>query len=273
MPVIMCSSGALPRGAGLSFLRRAGSIRPRPLSSPHQAARALHWSSKRLVGADDVSQSSSSSSSSSSSRSSRGPKQVEHGGGGGGIFGCLPARTALGRVGRGVLVALPLVGAGFAADLARKDYRRARLELRHVRLRLALAEVSRRRRESTAAGAGAGEEEDGAAALPDQPVVDLSPARAFGVAAAVDSGVALAHLVSLYGLYQGWEPEPIINAGIAVAAGAVLSAGGGVRGEYLVARRELAERRAKSTENPEDGGGVRGGAAAAAAAAEEVRNE
>lgn len=149
-----------------------------------------------------------------------------------------------------MLIALPLVGAGFATDLARKDYRRARHELRQARLRL-VAEMSHRR-EVMAAGGG---EEDGAA-LSDLPVVDVSPARAFGVAAAVDSGVVLAHLVSLYGLYQGWEPEPIVNAGVAVVAGALLSAGGGVRGEYLVARRELAEGRARRSETPGDGGGA-----------------
>ena len=181
---------------------------------------------------------------------------------GGGIFGCLPARTVLGRVGRGALAAIPVVGAGFAADLARKDYKRALHELRQAHVRLALAEMSHRREAVRLAGDGGdgaqrGGEDGDAAALPSQPVVDVSAARVFGVAAAVDSGVALAHAVSLYGLYQGWEPQPIINAGMAVVAGGLLSAGSGTRGEYLVARLAIADGGARGSETPGDGRGAR----------------
>ncbi|CAM9099830.1 unnamed protein product, partial [Laminaria digitata] len=57
-----------------------------------------------------------------------------------GILGSLPVRTAVARVGRGFLIALPLAGAGFAAWIGRSDYRRTRQELELARARLALAE-------------------------------------------------------------------------------------------------------------------------------------
>lgn len=171
------------------------------------------------------------------------------GGGGGrdGIFGSLPARTALDRVGRGLLISLPLVGAGFSAVLARRDYRRARQELKLARVRLALSQRNHHRDLSKIAAAREkGGEEDGVADdlptnLPPRPTLDTSTTACFGVALAADSGLAAAHLVAAYGLYQGWTPDPIINAEIASFVGAVVSTGGGVRGEYLVATRRAAE--------------------------------
>lgn len=169
--------------------------------------------------------------------------------GGGGFFETLPARTAAGRVGRGALVALPVVGAGFAAHLARKDYRRARSELKLAHVRLALAEMSYQRDASRTAGA-----QDGVV-LPNRPTLETSAARCFGVTAAIDSGIVAAHMVMLFGLYHGWEPDPIVNAGIVAMVGATLSTGGGVRGEYLVASRKLSESRAKGSQTRSDDGG------------------
>lgn len=167
------------------------------------------------------------------------------GGGGYGIFGSLPTRTALGRVGRGVLVAIPIAGAGFSAVLARRDYRRARQELKLARVRLAIAQRNHQRGVSKVA-AGKNKREDGAADdpasdRPQMPTLDTSTAACFGVALAADSGVVAAHLVAAYGLYQGWAPDPVVNAEIASLVGAVVSTGGGVRGEYLVATRRAAE--------------------------------
>lgn len=165
-----------------------------------------------------------------------------------GFFGSLPARTAVGRVGQGLLVAIPVLGAGFATHLARKDYRRARSELKLAHVRLALAEMNHQRHVSRSAG-----EQDGVA-LPTRPILDTSAARSFGVTAAIDSGIVIAHMVTLYGLYQGWEPDLIVNAGIAAMVAAGFSTAGGVRGEYLVARRELSKSGAKgSTVESEDG--------------------
>lgn len=171
-------------------------------------------------------------------------------GGAGGMFGSLPARTAAGRVGRGVLVALPVVGAGFAAHLARKDYRRARSELKLAHVRLALSEMSYQRDVSRKAGT----QKDGVV-LPSRPTLETSAARCFGVTAAIDSGIVAAHALTLYGLYQGWEPDPIVHAGIAATVGAVFSTGGGVRGEYLVASREVLESRARDSKARGDDGG------------------
>lgn len=186
---------------------------------------------------------------------------------GGGTFGGLPARTAAGRVGRGLLVGMPVVGAGFALHLARKDFRRARSELKSAHVRLALAEMSYQRDVSRTAGARQQDGGGAATILPDRPTLETSAARCFGVTAAVDSGIVAAHVVTLYGLYQGWEPDPIVNAGIAAMIGAVLSTGGGVRGEYLVASRGLLKGgRAKGSQD--DGGEDDSGRVAHAAAEE-----
>lgn len=182
---------------------------------------------------------------------------------GGGMFGSLPARTAFGRVGRGVLIGLPVVGAGFAFHMARKDFRRARSELKGAHVRLAVAEMSYQRDVSRTAG---GRTRQDGAALPERPTLETSTARCFGVTAAIDSGIVAAHALTLYGLYQGWEPNPIINAGIAAMVGAVFSTGGGVRGDYLVASRELSGSKAvRSRPLRSDGGGDTGGVAHAAA--------
>lgn len=68
--------------------------------------------------------------------------------------------------------------------------------------------------------------------------IDMSTVRCFGVAAAADSANTVAHLVTAYGLYQGWAPDPLFVVESLSIGAAVLSTGGAVGGEYLSARRE-----------------------------------
>lgn len=143
-----------------------------------------------------------------------------------GILGSLPVRTAVARVGRGFLIALPLAGAGFAAWIGRSDYRRTRQELELARARLSLAEA--KYNEDVDSGREAG-------AAASQPTLDTATVRCFGVATAADSVNVVAHLVAVYGLYQGWAPEGIVNAESVGLVSAVVSTGGAVRGEYLAA--------------------------------------
>lgn len=74
-----------------------------------------------------------------------------------------------------------------------------------------------------------------------RPTFDASPARCFSVALAADASVLGFHLLAAYGLWHGWDPDPIVNAEIGNLVAAVVSTGGGVRGEYLVANRKSAE--------------------------------
>lgn len=143
-----------------------------------------------------------------------------------GILGSLPVRTAVARVGRGFLIALPLAGAGFAAWIGRSDYRRTRQELELARARLSLAEA--KHNEDVDSGREAG-------AAASRPTLDTAAVRCFGVATAADSVNVVAHLVAVYGLYQGWAPEGIVNAESVGLVSAVVSTGGAVRGEYLAA--------------------------------------
>ncbi|CAM9719938.1 unnamed protein product, partial [Scytosiphon promiscuus] len=117
----------------------------------------------------------------------------------------VPASTALARVGRGFLLALPLAGAGAAAWVGRSDYHKVRKELRLARVRLALDHMSHQREVSRTAGQSGAER-------PIQPTLDTSPARCYAVALMADAGVLAGHLVAGYGLYRGWDPEPIVNA-------------------------------------------------------------
>ena len=144
-----------------------------------------------------------------------------------GILGSLPVRTAVARVGRGFLIALPLAGAGFAAWIGRSDYRRTRQELELARARLSIAE-GKKHSEDVDSGRETG-------AVASRPTLDTTIVRCFGVATAADCVNVVAHLVAVYGLYQGWAPEGIINAESVGLVSAVVSTGGAVRGEYLAA--------------------------------------
>lgn len=143
-----------------------------------------------------------------------------------GILGSLPVRTAVARVGRGFLIALPLAGAGFAAWIGRSDYRRTRQELELARARLSLAEE--KHNEDVYSGRETG-------TVANQPTLDTTTVRCFGVATAADSVNVVAHLVAGYGLYQGWAPEGIVDAESVGLVSAFVSTGGAVRGEYLAA--------------------------------------
>lgn len=240
----------LPHGAGLLFLRHAAR---RPLLPSYassavnycQQARALHGT--RFLGGGKKDHDGSASTTATKT-------STEHSSSGG-ILGSLPARTALARVGHGVLVALPIAGAGFSAILARRDYHRTRKELKLARVRLTLAERNHQRDVSRVTAG----KEDGVDP-PTRPTLETSTTACFGVALAADSGIVAAHLVAAYGLYQGWAPDPVVNAEIASLIGAFVSTGGGVRGEYLVARRhdaELLERGGKGSD-PRSNGGIGG---------------
>lgn len=152
-----------------------------------------------------------------------------------GIFGNLPARTAAARLGRGVLIALPLAGAAFAAWIARSDYRRTREELDLARVRLGIEQELYENAVKMAREGGGAPTPATRTASP--PVLDTSTVRCFGVATAADSANVVAHLVAAYGLYHGWAPDGIVNAEYASLGSAVLSTGGAVRGEYLIAAR------------------------------------
>ncbi|CAM9674362.1 unnamed protein product [Ectocarpus sp. 4 AP-2014] len=248
------------------FLRRAAAVNSshlRPSSptgasiSQHQA-RTLHYTECRsLSGSDKASTTSgrddedADATAQTAPTSSTGTPPAA-----GGIFGKLPARTAAARAGRGCLIALPLAGIGFSAWTCVTDYRRVRHELKLARVGLALAEMSFQRDAGRKGDSGGG---GGGANSATRPMFDASPARSFSVALVADTGVLGFHLLAAYGLWHGWDPDPIVNAEIGNLVAAVVSTGGGLRGEYLAANRNAAEALARGegdtgSSAPGDGG-------------------
>lgn len=69
------------------------------------------------------------------------------------------------------------------------------------------------------------------------PKMNTATVKCFGIATAADSVNVVAHLLVAYGLYQGWEPDPLIALESTSLFAAVVSTGGAVGGEYLSARR------------------------------------
>ncbi|CAM9296588.1 unnamed protein product [Ectocarpus sp. 13 AM-2016] len=250
------------------FLRRAAAVNSSHLrpSSPmgasisQQQARTLHYTQCRsLSGTEKASTTSSRDDKDADATAETAPKTGTPPAAGA-IFGNLPARTAAARAGRGCLIALPLAGIGFSAWTCITDYRRVRHELKLARVGLALAEMSFQRDAGRKGDSGGG----GGANSATRPTFDASPARSFSVALVADAGVLGFHLLAAYGLWHGWDPDPIVNAEIGNLVAAVVSTGGGLRGEYLAANRNAAEALARGeggtgSSAPGDGGGESSG--------------
>lgn len=235
------------------FLRRAAAVNSSNLlpSSPpgaassqqQEAARTLRYAQCRsLSGSDKASTTSSRDDEEANNTTAQTTPTTGTPPAAGGIFGNLPARTAATRAGRGCLIALPLAGIGFSAWACVSDYRRVRHELKLARVGLALAEMSYQRdaasRKGDDGGGGGG---GGGANSVARPTLDASPARGFSVALVADASALGFHLLAAYGLWHGWDPDPIVNAEIGNLVAAVVSTGGGLRGEYLAANRHAAE--------------------------------
>ncbi|CAM9339459.1 unnamed protein product [Discosporangium mesarthrocarpum] len=107
----------------------------------------------------------------------------------------------VGRVGRGALIALPVVGGFFSAWIGHSDFRRIKLELKQG---------------------------------------SHSAAVFFGGATLADGVDTTAHFLVAWGTYKGWPTQDILDAGSVSLVAAVVSTGAAVAGEVLSARR-LAE--------------------------------
>ncbi|CAM9159090.1 unnamed protein product [Ectocarpus sp. 12 AP-2014] len=250
------------------FLRRAAAVNSSHLrpSSPtsalisQQQARTLHYTQCRSLSGTDKASTTSSRDDKDADATAQTAPNTGRPPASGGIFGDLPARTAAARAGRGCLIALPLAGIGFSAWTCVTDYRRVRHELKLARVGLALAEMSFQRDAVRKGDSGGG----GGANSAPRPTFDASPARSFSVALVADAGVLGFHLLAAYGLWHGWDPDPIVNAEIGNLVAAVVSTGGGLRGEYLAANRNATEALARGeggtgSSAPGDGGGESSG--------------
>ncbi|CAM9544958.1 unnamed protein product, partial [Hapterophycus canaliculatus] len=246
----MARLGCLAAACGRSCLRRFSERvqGPSPFSGAktHRQSRALHYTRSTLKDYGDTEQNANMRAGPESGTTDAAPDSPAEDADGAGMS--LSTSTALARVGRGCLLALPLAGAGAAAWVGRSDYHKVRQELRLARVRLALDHMNHQREVNRTAGQRGVER-------PTRPTLDTSTARYYAGALLADSGVLAAHLVAAYGLYRGWDPEPIVNAEIASLVGAVLSTGGGVRGEYLIAARKAAQ---ESDNGSSGDGGSRG---------------
>lgn len=134
-----------------------------------------------------------------------------------------PANLAAKRLARGILIGVPVVGAALSAWLARSDMRRTYQEIAIARSDHARALARASRIKHTHGDLS--------------PTVNTGTVNCFGVATAADSVNVVAHLITAFGLYQGWEPDPIAAAESASLLAAVVSTGAAVGGEYLSARR------------------------------------
>ncbi|CAB1112359.1 unnamed protein product [Ectocarpus sp. CCAP 1310/34] len=258
------------------FLRRAAAINSSHLRPPsltgasisQQQARTLHYTQCRSLSGSDKASTMNSRDDKDADATAQTAPNTGTPPAAGGIFGNLPARTAAARAGRGCLIALPIVGIGFSAWTCVTDYRRVRHELKRACVGLALAEMSFQReagRKGDSGSSGGG----GGANSATRPTLDASPVRSFSVALVADAGVLGFHLLAAYGLWHGWDPDPIVNAEIGNLVAAVVSTGGGLRGEYLAANRmrQISGRRRTAAEAlargeggtgasaPSDGGG------------------
>lgn len=255
-PAAMPRLGYVAATTGRSCLRRWVKRRQGLPSFPsaathHPQVRALHYTRSTSSRDHDDDEGKKATTTTTTTVSAPNPPAADHGRDAAGAN--LPTSTALARVGRGLLLALPIAGVGAAAWVGRSDYHKVRKELRLARVRLALDHMSHQREVSRTAGQSGAER-------PTEPTLDSSTARCYALALLADGGVLAGHLVAAYGLLRGWDPEPIVNAEIASLAGALLSTGGGVRGEYLVAARKAAE--VSVDESKGDGGGTRSGGGA-----------
>lgn len=169
------------------------------------------------------------------------------------VLKVFPARMAVARLGRGLLIAVPIVGAAFAAWIGRSDMRRTIEELE-----IARADLARAERAYKISGGVNGQEKSSTAAdgptsdlVSAGPILNTTTVKCFGVATASDSVNVVAHLIVAYGLYQGWAPDAIVSVETTSLIAAVVSTGGAVGGEYLSARRKaiLLEQREEEAED------------------------
>lgn len=134
-----------------------------------------------------------------------------------------PAREAVARIRRGLLISVPVVGAAFAAWIGKSDLQRTLRELE-----LARTALERERHEPGTEGQS----------TPGKPIPSMTTAKCFGVATVADLVNVVTHLSVAYGLYQGWEHETLLMLERASLTAAFVSTVAAVGGELSGAHRE-----------------------------------
>lgn len=156
-------------------------------------------------------------------------ERVGHSGTARSILRRIPVREAVVRVGRGLLIAVPIAGAAFAAWIGKADIQRTLLEIKLARADI----LSKQDSKQDKLGVQPGE-----AHVPGKQVIMNATVMCFGAATVADSINVLAHLVLAYGLYKGWDPHSLLfieQTSLAAAASSTVVA---VVGEISSAHRK-----------------------------------